>query len=439
MSFRLALMAGFVLSFLLQPAQAQTPVGAPHNGIAGPVPSQSAREVLALVRPGVVQIKSFFGANTAEASHGTGFAVKDGGIFVTNYHVVAEKVQHPGKYRLEYRTAEGQTGAITVLAVDVRHDLALVRASGYAPAPLKLQPASATKGDRAYSVGFPLDVGLTITEGVSNGQVEDSFEPRIHYSGAINPGMSGGPALNAAGEVIGVNVSGYRFEQLVSFLVPSAHVQALIERSAGIASESAMPEGGLRKDIGAQMQAHATDLLSALGGAMQTQAVAGYKLPGKIAPFVNCSASGNPETDDPVQMVQFRCNAKAGLYVQQGLYSGDLKFAHYVLTTDTLDSWRFASRLSSLTLAVGRFGSRRHVGPYRCQDRIVSLKGFDAGLLVCSRRYRKLESLYDFTVRVSSLNASKQGFASHLDIHGVAFEPGMSFIRRYVEAMEWKP
>jgi hypothetical protein len=432
MLFRSVLIAGFALSFLPS-VQAQAPLGGQHN-VAIPAPSQSAREVLALVRPAVIQIKSFFGSNTAEASHGTGFAVKEGGVFVTNYHVVAERVQHPGKYRLEYHTADGQTGAITVLAVDVRHDLALVRASGYAPAPLKLQPASAIKGDRAYSVGFPLDVGLTITEGVSNGQVEDSFEPRIHYSGAINAGMSGGPALNAAGEVIGVNVSGYRFEQLVSFLVPIMHVQALNERSAGTQSDS-----GLRKDTATQLHAHAADLLSTLDGAIKTQTVAGYKLPGKLAPFINCSASGNPETEDPVQMVQIRCNGKAGLYVQQGHYSGDLKFAHYVLTSDTLDSWRFASRLSSLTLTMGRFGLPRHVGPYACQDRIVGLKGFDAGLLVCARRYRKFEGLYDFTVRISSLNASKQGFASHLDIHGVAFEPGMKFIRRYVEAMEWEP
>src|SRR5262245_36171842 len=225
---RFALLAGFLLCFLLS-VRAQAPT-TPYNVVI-PAASQSAREVLAQVRPAVIQIKSFFGSNTAETSHGTGFAVKEGGLFITNYHVVAERVQHPGKYRLEYRTADGQTGVITVLAVDVRHDLALVRASGYAPAPLQLQPSSTTKGDRAYSVGFPLDVGLTITEGISNGKVEDSFEPRIHYSGAINGGMSGGPALNAAGEVIGVNVAGYRFQQLVSFLVPIAHAQALSDRS----------------------------------------------------------------------------------------------------------------------------------------------------------------------------------------------------------------
>ena len=60
-------------------------------------------------------------------------------------------------------------------------------------------------------------------------------------------------------------------------------------------------------------------------------------------------------------------------------------------------------------------------------------------MLVCVRSYRKLAGLYDFTVRVSSLNGSKRGFASHLDMYGLEFEPGMRFIRRYVEAMEWKP
>jgi serine protease Do len=187
------------------------------------------------------------------------------------------------------------------------------------------------------------------------------------------------------------------------------------------------------------MRAHSADLLGALDGAMKTQTLAGYKLPDKIAPFVHCSAAGSPESFDPVQALQVRCAAKAGLYVQQGLSSGDLKYAHYVLTTDKLDAWRFSIRLSALTRTIGRFGSSRHVGPYACEDRIVGLRGFDAALLVCTRRYRKLDGLYDFTVRVSSLNGAKQGFASHLDIYGVEFEPGMNFIRRYVEAMEWTP
>jgi hypothetical protein len=118
-----------------------------------------------------------------------------------------------------------------------------------------------------------------------------------------------------------------------------------------------------------------------------------------------------------------------GFAVKEGLSSGDPNYSHYVLTTSKLDAWRFAGRLSALTAAPVRMGSSRHVAPYACEDRIVGLTGFDAGLLVCTRRYRKLEGLHDFAVRVTSLNSSKQGFASHLDIYGVEFEPGMWFIR----------
>jgi len=434
MTIRRIIVTALTLALFATTAYAQkTPTPVPGQPVT-PATSENARDTLARVRPAVIQIKGFFGSNTAQAFHGTGFAVAADGVFMTNYHVVAQQVQFPDKYRLEYRTPEGKTGNITVLAIDVRHDLAVVRTAAHAPVPLKLESVVPFKGERAYSIGFPLDVGLTITEGVSNGKVEDSFDPRIHYSGAINGGMSGGPALNAAGEVIGVNVSGYRFEQLVSFLVPAQHAQALLDR----ALKQKPGASGVRRDVLAQLRSHASDLLGALKGSMLTQAAAGYSLPAKLAPFIDCNAAGDPAPDQPVQVVRINCSAKAGLYVQQGLYSGDLRYSHYVLTTDKLDAWRFSRRLSDLAAATGAHGSRRHVGPFSCENRNVSLKGFDASVMVCVRGYRKLEGLYDFTVRVSSLNGSKRGFASHLDMYGLEFAAGMSFIKRYVEAMEWK-
>ncbi|KAB2843804.1 MAG: trypsin-like peptidase domain-containing protein [Burkholderiales bacterium] len=401
---------------------------------AAPV-SEAARDLLSRVRPAVVQIKGFFGNNTSQAFHGTGFAVAPGGVLITNYHVVAEQVTYPDKYRLEYRTPEGVTGKITVLAIDVRHDLAVVRAEGFAPEPLRLEPRVPEKGSRAFSIGFPLDVGLTITEGVSNGRVEDSFDPRIHYSGAINGGMSGGPAFNARGEVIGVNVSGYRFQQLVSFLVPAVHARELLARALAGTPEASV----LKRDATVQLQAHATALLSAFTGEFATQRVAGYALPAKLTPFVDCSASGDPAPQAPVQTVTVKCAAKAGLFVQQGLYTGDLSFAHYVLSTDKLDAWRFSRKLSGYASAKGAFGSRRHVGPFACEKGVVQLQGFDASLLVCVRNYRRLEGLSDITVRVISLNHGLQGFASHLDMYGVEAGAGLAFVRRYVEAMAWQP
>ena len=62
-----------------------------------PAASENARDTLRRASPAVVQIKGFFGTNTAKAFHGTGFAVAPGGIFMTNYHVVSEHVQDPAR------------------------------------------------------------------------------------------------------------------------------------------------------------------------------------------------------------------------------------------------------------------------------------------------------------------------------------------------------
>jgi serine protease Do len=435
MAWALTASAGAVA--LAQVAIPTANTGMPATAEIASATSETARDALRRAQPSVIQIKGFFGTNTAKAFHGTGFAVADGGVFMTNYHVVSEHVQDPARFRLEYRTVEGKTGAVTVLAVDVRHDLAIVRAADHAPAALTLQGTAPARGERTYSIGFPLDVGLTITEGVSNGRVDESFQARIHYSGAVNGGMSGGPALNANGEVIGVNVSGYMFQQLVSFLVPGEHAVAL--RTRALAAPGNPGPGDLKKDILAQLRAHSAELLGALDGPLPTQASSGYKLPDKLAPFMECGAMGDPTPDQPVRTTRISCAAKAGLYLQRDLQSGDLKYGHIILSTDKLDAWRFAKRLSGVTGVSGERGTPRHVGPLSCSNKVVGLKGFDANVLVCVRSYRKLEGLYDFTVRVSSLNGSTHGFVSHLDMFGLEFDPGMTFIKRYVDAMEWTP
>ena len=125
--------------------------------------------------------------------------------------------------------------------------------------------------------------------------------------------------------------------------------------------------------------------------------------------------------------------------MQHGLYSGDVRYSHFVLSTDKLDAWRFAQRLGNMSSAAGGYGNRKNVGPFACRNDVVKLKGFDASLLVCARSYRKLDGLYDFTVRVTSLNQSHRGFASHLDMHGMDYDAAMRFVRRYVEAMQWDP
>jgi serine protease Do len=420
-------------------AQSRHPAGE-SDALSQTVPSAAtastaARVILDRVRPSVIQIKGFFGTNTAEAFHGSGFAVAGRGVFITNWHVVSEVVLYPEKYRLEYRTATGATGRVSVRAIDVRHDLALVDAEGFTPPPLRLRPNAAIGGERAYSVGFPLDVGLTITEGISNGRVEDSFEPRVHYSGALNAGMSGGPGLDGAGNVIGVNVAGYRASQLVAFLVPAEHAVTLL---AG-ASKLPLDVRQARAEVARQVRAHSDALLAALPPKLPTQNHHGYELPSKPAPFVECRAAGDPAPDRPVSVDRIGCDAKSSLYLGRNLQPGGLSFRHEVLNTRTLDPWRFAHGMQAAKGSDDLFGSPRQLAPFSCKQRNVELGGFTANATVCLRAYRKLDGIYDLHVRVVSKNGPRQGFLSSLIVTGVAPERALAFARTYLDAMQWKP
>src|SRR5260370_17484180 len=97
-------------------------------------------------------------------------------------------------------------------------------------------------------MGNPLDLGFTIIEGTYNGLVERSYNDRVHFSGALNPGMSGGPTVNGEGLVVGINVATRRGGQLVSFLVPARFAAALLQ-----SAREHEPAPDLRAEIARQL------------------------------------------------------------------------------------------------------------------------------------------------------------------------------------------
>lgn len=400
----------------------------------GPV-SASARRMLDRVRASVVRIRGFYGANRAEAFHGTAFAVAPGGLLLTNYHVVARAALSPQSYRLEFDTGEGKVGAVSILAVDVAHDLALVRAENLDRPPLKLRTEDPPRGDRVYTVGYPLNLGLVITEGIGNGRLPNEFIPRLYYAGPMNPGMSGGPALDSRGRVIGVNVAFSTRGQLVSFVVPAEFAAPLLARAA-----APLTAGSLRNEVARQLRQHQATVLGALPASFPVQIAAGYALPAELAPFVNCTAR---VVDPPVQRLLVQsvsCQAGVALSVEPGLQTGDFQFSHDVLVADGLHALQFAEQLRrSAAVVAARRGTTPFTNPYACRSATVNLDNFQAAVTLCARSYRLYEGLYDVTLVATSLNEPLRGFVSTATLRGVDFSGGMKFFRRYLRAMQWTP
>ena len=400
--------------------------------------SNAARVRLDQARDSIVQIRGFLGSAGTSAFHGSGFAVGDQDFIVTNYHVVSEAVLHPQRYRLEYVTSDERTGSLQVYAVDVRNDLAVVKGEGLSLPPMRLRPQIPGQGARAYSIGFPLNLGLTITEGVANGLVATGYDQRIHYTGAINSGMSGGPALDAGGGVYGVNVSVINGRQLVGFVVPARHIEPLLQRAQAPLAQSLSAQQG-RDMIAQQALVHEAAVLDTGSGPMGTQKVQSFRLPAMISPSFECSTTGASEARQRLQSESIACAARAGVLLQLDLEVGNVQFQHQVLQSRGLRPLQFAARINGIVADLQRQGSERHVAPFACKVALVALDGFDARVSTCARQYRLFSGLYDLAVTVTSLDSSEQALVSRLDLRGVGFEPGMQFVRRYLGAMRWMP
>ena len=143
---------------------------------AAPDASSAAQDIYASAPPRLLQIRTLVAdAGQRQTSVGSGFLVSADGLAVTNYHVVSQFVLEPKTYRLEYAAADGSHGEVRVLGVDLPNDLAIVRLDKQ-DAPFFSFDAAAmagnlAKGQRLYSMGNPLDLGFTISEGTYNGLV----------------------------------------------------------------------------------------------------------------------------------------------------------------------------------------------------------------------------------------------------------------------------
>ena len=138
------------------------------------------------------------------SGHGSGFLVSAPGYVLTNQHVVGQNsevlVIHGSR----------QSRAVVVRSHPGR-DVALLKLEHpVAAEPLRIDATQVRLGEEIYVVGTPLDERLdfSITRGIVSAR--RTLENRNYYQtdAAVNPGNSGGPVFNSAGNVIGITVAG---------------------------------------------------------------------------------------------------------------------------------------------------------------------------------------------------------------------------------------
>lgn len=177
---------------------------------ATPGPAYSA-QVYQVILPSLVYVQTQ-SEGPGEASGrgvGSGVVINDGGDILTAYHVISDATV------IEIIFADGSQASAEVLATDPAIDIAVLRPSQppdlIVPAVLG-NPGAMRVGDETYAVGNPLGLAGSLSAGVISGfdrsfSIEEDgihLEGLIQFDAAVNPGNSGGPLLNRAGQVIGI-------------------------------------------------------------------------------------------------------------------------------------------------------------------------------------------------------------------------------------------
>lgn len=160
---------------------------------------------------------------------GSAFLWGDGDRALTNAHVVG------ALRRVAVRRADGTAVMAEVLAVDDGRDIAVLSVPGAGPG-LQAGPAPRL-GQAVWAVGAPMGLDLTLTRGIVSNlgrQTEAAVPLRlIQHDAAANPGSSGGPLVDDAGLLIGMNAQiadGSRLFIGVTYAIAAADLARLVPR-----------------------------------------------------------------------------------------------------------------------------------------------------------------------------------------------------------------
>jgi S1-C subfamily serine protease len=436
---RLAALVAAVLGSAAAVAQTAAPA-APGASAAVPTgPSLSARKVYEQARSQLVQIRTVLKGRASQTSVGSGFFVTKDGHIVTNFHVVSQAALKPEQHDLVYVTADGREAPLTILQIDVLHDLALLKAGDAGPRSfdaLSFRPPARAlaQGERIYSLGNPLDVGFAVTEGNYNGFVKRSFYPQIFFGGALSAGMSGGPALDQEGQVIGVNVARRVDGEQVSFLVPAAFAADLLQgsRDARPLKTPAYPTLAAQLD---KHQAELTDRFIKQGWKDATHPR--YHVPVPPDEFMRCWGSSDLSRTGGMDMERSDCVMDTRIFA--GDFSiGAISVRHESYDGSRLGALRFASRhaQSFRNESFTRLRAEHQTQP-QCHEDFVDRKGLALRAVVCLRAYKKLPQLYDLSVLVATLDQPTSAVQGRFDAQGVSFANAQRLARHYLEAYAW--
>jgi len=399
--------------------------------------TKKAQEIYKEYQQSIYQIQIIDINSNEKSVIGSGFKISKKGLIATNYHVISDVVEKPERYRIEFHQDGKSLGKLTIGTLDVAHDLAILQGDKNEIPILSLGSSKMSKGDRVFPMGNPRDLGMTIIEGTYNGLVGDEHYQHILLSASLNGGMSGGPAFDSNGKVVGVNVSIQG--NALSYLVPVEYLQSLVkelDKNPGAKD--------WHKIIQDQVLKKYEILIGKISKAKWTYENFGsLKVPHKIGlKFLKCW--GNSELED-IKEERFYsegskwCESENSIYLSSKLRTGTIGYSITKLESEILNPLQFYEVYSSefSNRYFYRSAKEKDVHEFECNSHFVRIAERDWKGVYCVRQYKKLPKLHDTFLAFAALGESDHGYLIRIGLSGIDEKLSGIFLRKFLGGIQW--
>jgi len=398
-------------------------------------PRSATASVFSRYASRILKVQVVEKGSAAKVGIGTAFFVGPDGRMVTNYHVIADWIHEPANHRVEVLQARGAPVLAKVLWVDVIADLAILGTELDTPDFFRLADVPLRQGDRLYSLGHPSDLGLSIVEGTYNGLLEHTLFPQIHFTGSINPGMSGGPAITADGRVVGVNVATMGEQR--GFLVPQERAAALLARTR---VPSFAPPANFLTLVGEQLRDFQRTVLEGMfEEEVPSVEIGRFRVATQPSPIFRCWGNADRNPESLVETLDHFCGTESEIFVADDQTAEIISLHHQVLRSNGLSARRFTSHVQEVfSVDETPPGNEEHVTPWSCTVRNVEWQGNVVRVAYCVRRHKKLGELYDSVVKAALLGDGTTALISTLSLSGVSARNSEWLSTRWLELIGWR-
>jgi len=236
---------------------------------------------------------TFFGPTGDQTVSGSGFFISNNGYIITNNHVVE------GTKEVSIILSDGTSESAAIVGTDPYSDIAVLKTDGKVPAVATLGNSDLLQpGETVIAIGSPLgDFKNTVTVGVvsATGRSIDTgqgyqVEGLIQTDAAINQGNSGGPLVNLAGEVIGINNMIIRGTSMGSAVAEGLGFAIPVNTGQAVATQILAKGYFARPFIGISYQAISPDIAMA------------YRLPAQWGVYVTKVSDNSPASAAGLQV-----------------------------------------------------------------------------------------------------------------------------------------